>query len=1527
MPIPLPRTAPIRLSEVQERLWAQQGLGIGAAWTVSGSLELSGPLDVKALGTALDLLVARHEPLRTHFVADADGVPHQIVADRGAADFRVWRVERTEVAALVRAHEQQTFDLEHGPLFQVLLLQLDANEHVLSLAMHHIIADGWSLDVLVRDMQELYRAAVEKETPKLAPLRIQYADWADWQRKRDSSHALAFWKRVLANPSVPLTMSAKALEPRGAARHVQRAVPSKLAESLARYARERRASLFMVLVAGWALLAYRRTRMPDLLLGTTVAGRGRTETEPLIGFFINIVALRLNLLGNRSGDELMDQVRQVVLNSFEHQEFPFERLLSEVDGLRQPSGRSPVPVMLRHQNFRQTDMGLWAGGVATRPFGGERTRLAASDLDLQYYGEGVELTVTAEYDANKFEAAEINRLLDEVEMLLSRLVTEPHSSIAELLEPSAEECREREAALCGPKSAWGKESVIELFVRQVAQRSKAVACRHMGQAWTYEQVDQRSDVVARLLERHGVAPGERVALCLPRGADLLSSVLGLWKKGAVYVPVDPHYPADWIARILAEVTPRMVIVASVEDWKLGHETGNTLIVALDEPAYVEKSGKAPEWCEPGQEDVAYISYTSGSTGQPKGAMVHHGQLLNCLHSLWDAQPFAPDEVVAQKTPTGFVVHLKELFAGLLAGVEQWVAPDELVRDTPMFALALAQHRVTRLNLVPTQLEALLDHAEHLGTLRRVVTAGEPLPESVRARFADLLPTAHLHNNYGCTELNDITYYHAAGPGIIAEVASAVPLGTPIANTRLHLLDDDLQRVPPEVVGELWVEGASVGTQGYYNQPELTAERWSPNPFDGGQTRIFRTGDLAQLSRMPDGSLRLQYGGRADFQVKLRGQKVDPFGVEQVLLEHPRLLRAAVRGWDSGTTDALLAAYYVVHSQADRIGSVASASDEAEPDPNKLFRWLKARIPAHMVPSVWVRLDELPTLPNGKLDRNALPRPQPTAANGQQSLRGPREQALASIWAEILRLPVEQISREDNFFAIGGNSMLAVQLVERMRAQGWVADVQLLFNNSTLKDQAEELGVGTAFEVAPNLIPDACEAIEPEMLPLVNLSKVEIVSVAERIPGGSPNIQDIYPIAPLQEGLFYHHLANPEGDAYLLTNMLAVNNREDAMALFKAMQATVDRHDILRTALFWEGLSEPVQVVMRKATMAVEEIEIPSTELEAAEYLKERFDPRHFRIDLRKAPLLHACLTYDESNDRWIVLLLFHHLIMDRLSLELVQEEIRAQMWGEAESLPPALPYRNFVAQARLGTDRPEQKRFFQEMLADFDEPTVPFGISGAADRDKEEATLPVETQLAARLRERARLLRMTVASFFHLAWAHVLAETSRSEDVVFGTVLSGRMRAGAGADRVLGLFVNTLPIRIRVGEEDVLVQIKKVNETLSELLTHEQTPLALAQRCSGIPAPHPLIFASLNYRHYMQAGGKAPERAFPVESLAAQDGSAYPVRMAVDDTGSTFLLRAAVNLDLDAGRICSYMHRALEQLLELLDEEIHEQYA
>ncbi|MER9600531.1 condensation domain-containing protein, partial [Mesorhizobium sp. M0244] len=529
---------------------------------------------------------------------------------------------------------------------------------------------------------------------------------------------------------------------------------------------------------------------------------------------------------------------------------------------------------------------------------------------------------------------------------------------------------------------------------------------------------------------------------------------------------------------------------------------------------------------------------------------------------------------------------------------------------------------------------------------------------------------------------------------------------------------------------------------------------------------------------------------------------------------------------------------------------------------------------------------------------------------------------AQIWAELLG--VERVGRHDNFFELGGHSLLAVQLMERLRRLSLGVEVRALFARPVLADLAASLGSHHEVAVPANLITEHSTAITPQMLPLIELAQPEIDRIVATVPGGVGNIQDIYGLSPLQDGILFHHLLATKGDPYLLVSQMAFAERGQLERYLGAVQQVVDRHDILRTAFVWEGLSSPAQVVWRRAPLEVTEVELDACDGSGAEELRRRFDPRRHRIGLGRAPLLRFGIAREPGSGRWLLLELQHHLIGDHTTLEVMHAEVRAVLGGQAHELAAPQPFRNLVAQARLGVDAKAHEEFFRSMLADIDEPTMPFGL-GEVRGDGSgvgEARRMLPQALNDRLREQARRLGVSLASLCHLAWGQVVARSSGREQVVFGTVLFGRMHAGAGADRALGLFINTLPVRLDLDGTGVAASVRTTHARLSELLAHEHASLALAQRCSGVAAPAPLFSALLNYRHNTpaaMAGSGTDDGLSGVEWLGGEERTNYPLTLSVEDYGEALGLTAQVVEPVSADRVCGYMQHVLEQLAEALE--------
>jgi amino acid adenylation domain-containing protein len=561
-----------------------------------------------------------------------------------------------------------------------------------------------------------------------------------------------------------------------------------------------------------------------------------------------------------------------------------------------------------------------------------------------------------------------------------------------------------------------------------------------------------------------------------------------------------------------------------------------------------------------------------------------------------------------------------------------------------------------------------------------------------------------------------------------------------------------------------------------------------------------------------------------------------------------------------------------------------------------------------------------------VDRKALPAPEgrPEGMEEYVAPRTPTEEVLAGIWAELLHL--EQVGRHDDFFGLGGHSLVAMRVIERMRRIGLHIDVRALFVNPTLAGLAATVsGDVGLIEIPENRIPEKCESITPEMLPLVKMTKEGLEAIVKRVPGGAANVQDIYPLAPLQEGILFHHLMEGKGDPYLVASQVRFDSRARLDSYLESMQAVIDRHDILRTAVIWEGLEEPVQVVWRKAALQVEDVELDPMGGDVGEQLYACFDPRQHRIDVRQAPLIRVAITHDKENGTWLMMLLIHHLAGDHTTLEVMQAEIQAYLLGHTDLLPAPVPFRNLVAQSRLGVSKEEHETFFRGMLGDVEEATAPFGMLEVQGDGTgiEEAQIWLDRKLSERIRQGARKLGVTAASLCHVAWARVLASVSGCHDVVFGTVLFGRMHGGMGSDQVMGLAINTLPVRIHIGEENVEASVRRTHHLLAQLLRHEHASLVLAQRCSGVAAPTPLFSALLNYRHSQSGAQSLSEEVKQawegMKWVRGEERSNYPFTLTVDDVGEAYGLTAHVQGGINPKRVCEFMRTSLESLVGALE--------
>jgi len=893
--------------------------------------------------------------------------------------------------------------------------------------------------------------------------------------------------------------------------------------------------------------------------------------------------------------------------------------------------------------------------------------------------------------------------------------------------------------------------------------------------------------------------------------------------------------------------------------------------------------------------LAYIIYTSGSTGRPKGVMVEHQGVVNYVLSRISNFDLATDSRVLQFTSLSFDVSVMEMFTTFYAGASLHLLQDRIRLDRQELWGYIDQNRITHAALPPAILQECKS-CPPLNSKLTLISAGEELPAALVRVLQRLVPKGRIINEYGPTEISIIATSWICPRDFNDEI---VPIGRPIVNKKIYLLDEHRQPVPKGAIGELFIGGIGVA-RGYLNQPELTTKVFLSDPFAGdNDARMYKTGDLARY--LPDGNL--VYLGRNDHQVKIRGFRIELGEIEARLSDHPLVQSAVVITMGEGSDKRLVA--YVVAKYDDQLV-------------HTLRSHLISSMPEYMIPAAIVRLDSLPINSNGKLDRKALPVPDSDAFARQiyEEPHGDAEITVARIWVDLLHL--DRVSRNDNFFALGGHSLLAVQMIERLRRIGLNLTVRALFKTPTLSALVKSLDAHHVSDVPDNFITSDTATITPQMLPLISLSQTDIDHIVNLVPGGVSNIQDIYALSPLQEGILFHHLLETEGDPYLLISLMSFETRQLLDKYLEAFQMVVDRHDILRTAVLQENLSTPAQVVWRQASLSITELQLDPFNGPIMDQLKQRLDPRKHRIDLTQAPLLRLSMAQN-TDGRWILAEQLHHLIGDHTTLEVISVEIKAFMSGQGHTLLAPQPYRNLIAQAQSSHSQDDHERFFKDMLMDIDTPSLPFGLKDVHGQGDNVTTsyqsLPQELNDC--LRRQARQLGVSVASLCHLAWAQVISRTSGEDRVVFGTVLFGRMDSGPGADNTMGLFINTLPLCIDlIGT--VRESVLQTHERLASLLEHEHASLVLAQRCSSVPKGTPLFSALLNYRHNNRSSNKTSITA-GAEYVEGQERNNYPFTLSVEDYGESLGLTADVVQPYSPSRVCAYMQQALESLVSALE--------
>ena len=1460
----VPRDRPLPVSFAQQRLWFIHQLEPESpAYNMPFPLRLGGALDVRALRRALAEIVRRHEALRTVF-GEAGGEPVQVVRPAGpvplpVVDLRALPAEAREhrLHALAREDSLRPFDLAAGPPLRAALLRAGEEEWALLLNVHHIVSDGWSTGILVGEFSALYGAFSRGEASPLPEPPVQYADFAAWQREWLSGPRmeaqLAYWRGRLAG--APPTLDLPTDHPRPAvpgtrARRQEFHFGEGTTLSLRGLCAREGITPFMGILAAWQLLLARYAGVDDVSVGTGIAGRNRLELEGLVGFFVNTLVLRTELAGNPTGRELLARVRETTLGAYAHQDVPFERLVEEVAPERSLAHAPLVQAMFTFQNL---DPGvLELGGLRLEPLS-SAGEAAKFDLSLTAGETETSLRGSLTCRADLFEPETVARMLRHLRVLLEGLAAEPGRPVAALPLMEAGERTRVLAAAAGPARARPRGLPVHaLFERQAARTPDAVAAAFDGGSLTYAELDRRADAVAAELLRRRLAPETRVGVFLERGPEWLAALLGVLKAGAVYVPLDPANPAERIRYVLEDSGASLLLTGGALRARVP-EFGGEVVVCdgtplppAPSPARGEgehdgvKAGFSASdgaltprpplpmlgegehdegeprtalprhgggWrasSEPGgghpadasaasvdPDSLAYVIYTSGSTGRPKGVLTTHGGVADYLAFLADEYGLGPADTVLQLATPTFDASIRETLGALTTGARLVLTPAAEAAEPRRVLERAREHGVTAIMaVVPSVLRPILAEAERsadaAAPLRLLLASGEPLPVAdVRRARAVFGPNLRVVNQWGATECTMSSTLHTVTDD---EATPIAPVGAPIPNTRVYVLDPEIEPVPLGVPGEAYIATPGLA-RGYGGRPELTAERFVPDPFSKQPgARMYRVGD--RVRRRRDGVL--EFLGRVDRQVKVQGVRVEPGEVEAALRAHPAVDSAAVVAREDRPGEARLVAYVV-------------ASGGAQPTAAELRAYLADRLPSYLVPSGWVGLDALPLLPNGKLDRRALPDPDEAAGEAEHvAPRTPTEEILAGIWAEVLG--VETVGAADDFFALGGHSLLATRMAARVRgAFGVELPLRALFEAPT---------VGGAAARIDALLGEGAGSGVPPLVP---------------VPRGGP-----LPLSFAQQRLWFIHQLAPAGAAYNMPHPLRMRGPLDVAALRRSLRALTARHESLRT-VFAVADDEPVQLVRDPAA-----VPLPLADLSGLRDADRGAETRRLvgeetlrPFDLERGPLIRALLVRAGAEEHALLFTL-HHVIADGWSLGVLTREVSATYGAFArgeEPRLPALPVQlgDFAAWQRAwlrGEALERQVAWWREGLAGAPPLLeVPTDRPRPAAMSEAGASLPfaLSPETSRALLELSRREGATLFMTLLAGWQALLSRWSGQDDVVVGTPLAGRTRLET--EGLIGMFVNTLALRADLsGRPDFRALLARVREAALGAYAHQEVP-------------------------------------------------------------------------------------------------------
>ncbi|MBE8992053.1 amino acid adenylation domain-containing protein, partial [Nostoc sp. LEGE 12450] len=1377
--------AELPLSYAQQRLWfLDQFEPNSASYNIPFGLRLVGTLNVSALEQSLIEIIHRHEALRTNFVT-VDGQAAQIIQTEMNWSVAVVDLQhlpqteqKTAAQQLVQQQAIEPFDLASDALIRATLVMLSPTEQWLSLCMHHVVSDGWSMTVFVQELTTLYNAysigqpSLPRRGTPLLPLPIQYADFAIWQRQwlvgGVLQNQLSYWKQQLANAPTFLLLPTD--RPRPAVQtfngaYLEFALSVELTQKLVELSQQQGVTLFMTLLAAYNTLLYRYTGQTDILVGTPIANRDRTEIEGLIGFFVNTLVMRTNLAENPTFNELLPRIREMALSAYAHQDLPFEMLVETLQPERDMSHTPLFQVMFALQNAPMSEIELTGLTVSSLPI---ESSTAKFDLTLSMENTATGLVGAWEYNTDLFDRSTIERMSGHFVMLLESIINNPQQPISKLPLLTQFEQHQLLVEWNNTQAEYPQDKCIhQLFEEQVARTPDAVAVVFENQQLTYQQLNCRANQLAHYLQSLGVGADVLVGICVERSLEMVVGLLGILKAGGAYVPLDPEYPTERLSFMLEDA--QVQVLLTQQHLVKALPQSQVELVCLDSDWFLMSHLSQENLITSVQaSNLAYVIYTSGSTGKPKGTMILHQGVVNYLFWCIQAYAVGNGDGAPVQSSFAFDATVTSLFSPLIVGKQVVVLPQQQEIEALCDVLQSGYH-FSLVKLTPAHLELLnqILPSQKVAQTKALVIGGEQLLGKTIELWRQNTPSTRLINEYGPTEtvvgccIYEVTNQTSLLEGIL--------IGRPIANTQIYILDQNLQPVPVGVPGELHIGGAGLA-RGYLNRPELTQEKFIPNPFEeaggrrqkAGGSRLYKTGDLARY--LPDGNI--EYLGRIDNQVKIRGFRIELGEIEAVLSQHKDVQANCVIAREDNRGDKRLVAYIVPQK-------------EQTPTVSVLRNFFKEKLPDYMVPSAFVTLDSLPLTPNGKIDRRALPAPEPSSELSENYVapRTPLEEILAQIWVQVLK--VELVGRHDNFFELGGHSLLATQLISRVRSSLKVElPLRSLFATPTIAQLAP---------LIQQLQQQDLELAAPPILRRANNAEI--------------------PLSYAQQRLWFLDQFEPNSSFYNIPIGLRLVGTLNITALEQSLIEIIHRHEALRTN-FVTVDGKPSQIIQTATNWSVAVVDLQHLSISEQEITAQKLVQQQALLpfDLADEALFRATLIVLSQTEQWL-LVCMHHIVSDGWSIGVFVQELQALYNAYSQGQPSPLTslpiqYADFALWQRQwlqGEVLNSQLSYWKQQLAN-----APTFLPLPTDRPRPavqtfngaylEFALSVElTQKLVKLSQQQGVtLFMTLLAAYNTLLYRYTGQT----DILVGTPIANRDRTEL--EGLIGFFVNTLVMRTEI---------------------------------------------------------------------------------------------------------------------------------